>query len=68
MVCVECDSIHPQSWLTKQAEDVKTAMKGQTVSNLSVLDNLRSQLRQLEIDYIVMSHIAGDDGTGSRRD
>ena len=68
VVCVECDSIHPQSWLTKQAEDVKKAMKGQTVSNLSVLDNLRSQLRQLEIDYIVMSHIASDDGTGSRRD
>jgi len=68
VVCVECDSIHPQSWLTKQAEDVKKAMKGQQNSNLSVLNDLRSQLRQLEIDYILRSHVAGDDGTGSRGD
>ncbi|KAH8597200.1 hypothetical protein B0O99DRAFT_87401 [Bisporella sp. PMI_857] len=71
VVCVECDHIHPQSWLTKRCLDVKAAVKEQTdasekLSNLSVLDDLRSQVRQLENDYIIMSHIAGDDGTGSR--
>jgi len=66
VVCVECDKIHPQSWLTKQAEDVKISMKEKIVTNLAVLDDLRSKLRKLEIDYIVMSHTAGDDGTGTR--